>query len=377
MKRIYLTSFLFLIVFCSSCKLGRFVVYNFANITDHKIFPKNEVAKGDYTFRFVEGANRPPFDSLTVTEKGEKSRVSFEEYLEQNKTVAFLVIQNDTIKYEKYLNKYEETSIVASFSMAKSILSMLIGVALEDGLIQSTAEPVTNYLPELVKNGFDQLTIEHLLDMSSGIDFNESYANPFGQAASFYYGTNLRKEVAKMKIVHKPGTHFSYSSGDTQVLGLVLAAALKDKSVAQYLSEKIWQPLGMEYAASWSKDRRKNGVEKTFCCVNARARDFAKLGRLYLNEGNWNGQQIIPKEWVQQSVISDEENADDGFYENQWWLKDGDAYAAEGILGQYIHIRPSQNLVIVRLGKNYGKTSAWNKVFQLIGTQLVQKAVKS
>lgn len=373
MNRIYFLGLFSLLFFCSSCKLGRFVVYNFADITDHKIFPKNNIKKGAISFTFYEGINQPPFDSLTVTSKGKKQKIPFETYLKDNKTVAFLIIQNDTIKYEKYLAKYEENSIVASFSMAKSVLSMLIGAALEDGLIQSTDEPITNYLPELRKNGFDKVTIEHLLDMSSGIEFNESYLNPFGQAASIYYGTNLRKEVGKMKLIHEPGTHFSYSSGDTQVLGLVLNTALKGKAIALYLSEKIWQPLGMEYDASWSKDRQKNGVEKTFCCINARARDFAKLGRLFLNKGNWNGQQILSESWVNQSITPDEENGGDGFYENQWWLKENGAYAAEGILGQYIHVNPEQNMVIVRLGKNYGKTSNWNKVFSLIANKGFRK----
>jgi len=369
--------FIICLFLLSSCKLGRFVVYNFANITDHKIFPKNELAKSTTPFHFQKGNNAPPFDSLTVTAKGQKKRIQFEDYLERNKTVAFLIIQNDSIKYEQYFANYDESSTVASFSMAKSILSMLIGAAIEDGFVQSTKEPVTNYLPEFKKNGFDKITIEHLLDMSSGIKFNESYASPFGQAASFYYGTNLRKEVGKMKLIHEPGTHFSYSSGDTQVLGLVLSAALKDKTITQYLSEKIWQPLGMEYDASWSKDRKKNGVEKTFCCLNAKARDFAKLGRLYLNKGNWNGQQIISEEWVNQSIIPDEENGGGGFYENQWWLKEDGTYAAEGILGQYIHISPQQNMIIVRLGKNYGKTSAWEKIFGLINQRYAPYALKN
>lgn len=375
LNRNYLLGLFLLLLLFSSCKLGRFVVYNFANITDHKIFPKNKIAKGSTTFTFQEGINQAPFDTLTITAKGKKTRVPFEEYLAKNKTVAFLIIQNDTIKYEKYLANYDESSIVASFSMAKSVLSMLIGTALEDGLIKSTNEPITNYLPELKKNGFDKVTIEHLLDMSSGIAFNESYVNPFGQAASVYYGTNLRREVGKMKLIHEPGTHFSYSSGDTQVLGLVLNAALKGKTISQYLTEKIWQPLGMEYDASWSKDRKKNGVEKTFCCINARAKDFAKLGRLYLNEGNWNGQQIIPTEWVNASIVPDSINGGDGFYENQWWLKEDGSYAAEGILGQYIYVNPKNKLLIVRLGKNYGKTSNWNKIFSLITKKYANQTV--
>ncbi len=344
----------------SSCKLTRFVVYNFSDITDYKIFPERKISNGPTPFLFAHTSHNKEHGNFKIGDK----EIPFDTYLEDNKTVAFLVIQNDTIKYEKYFNKYDQSSIVASFSMAKSITSILIGCALDDKLIQSIDEPITNYIPELKKNGFENVKIKHLLQMTSGIKFDESYYNPFGDAATFYYGTDLRKAVKKMKAEVEPGTRFQYSSGNTQILGWVLERALKTKSISQYLEEKIWQPLGMEYPASWSLDKKKDGLEKTFCCVNARARDFAKIGRLYLNKGDWNGQRIISEKWVKQSTQIDTLEGSKWYYQHQWWLtsKKGD-FSAIGHLGQYIYVNPAKNLIIVRLGKNEGNAQ-WESIFK-------------
>lgn len=341
-----------MVILLASCKVGRMVIYNFADINDHKKFPSRQIDKGTSTFHFDRADIGKYPKELEV--KGEK--VSFDKFLDDHKTVAFLIIRNDTIQYEKYFDGYDDASIVPSFSMAKSVTSILIGCAIDEKLIQSVDEPITNYIPELKENGLDKVTIEHLLQMTSGIEFNESYANPFGEAATYYYGTNLRKSIKKMKLENAPGTEFNYISGDTQVLGLVLERALKGKSISDYLEEKIWIPLEMEYDATWSLDRKKDGLEKTFCCLNARARDFAKLGRLYLNKGNWNGKQIVSKEWVEKSTRIDEKNGAAWYYQYQWWLptKSGD-FMAQGILGQYVYVNPEKNLIIVRLGKNYGK----------------------
>lgn len=349
-----------------SCKVSRFIVYNFADINDHKIFPARTLNNGDTPFHFVStSANIDPGPFQV-----DSTEIPFDEYLERNRTVAFLIIRNDSILYENYFDGYEQSSIVPSFSMAKSVTSMLIGCALDEKLIQSVDEPITNYVPELKKKGFDSVTIKHLLQMTSGIKFNESYYNPFGDAATFYYGTNLRKAIRKMKLEAEPGTRFRYSSGDTQLLGLVLERALEDKSISQYLEEKIWQPLGMEYAASWSLDRKKNGLEKTFCCINAPARDFAKIGRLYLNKGNWNGEQLVSESWVEESIKLDTLNGSVWYYQHQWWLpsKNGD-FLANGILGQYIYVHPTRNLIIVRLGKKQGE-ARWQRVFTDLAERL-------
>lgn len=341
-----------------SCELGRFVFYNFADINDFKKFP-SRILKNDSTkFSFYATKNEKLPKAINSDTKKE---IAFERYLESNKTVAFLVIKNDTIQYEKYFKGYDQTDIVPSFSMAKSVTSILIGCAIDEGLIKSVDEPITNYIPELKKNGLEKVTIKHLLQMTSGVQFNESYINPFGDAASFYYGRNLRKKISRMKLKSEPGKNFEYISGNTQLLGLVLERSLKGKSITQYLHEKLWKPIGMEYEGTWSIDKKKNGLEKTFCCINARARDFAKIGRLYLNNGNWNGKQIVSQNWVKESTKIDTNNGSQWFYQYQWWIptKNGD-FMAEGILGQFIYVNPSKNLIIVRLGKKEGQAKWWD-----------------
>lgn len=337
----------------SSCQLGRFVFYNFADINDHKKFPSRPLAAGPTHFQFQTTSNGKSPKQL--------NNVPFDEYLIDNKTVAFLIIKNDTIQYEKYFRGYEKESIVPSFSMAKSVTSILIGCAIDDGLIKSVDDPITNYIPELKKNGMEKVTIKHLLQMTSGIKFNESYVNPFGHAASIYYGRNLRRQMGKLKLKSEPGKSFDYISGNTQLLGLILERSLKGTSITSYLQEKIWTPLGMEYDASWSIDKKKDGMEKTFCCLNARARDFAKIGRLYKNKGNWNGTQIVSQQWVEESTKRDTTDGSAFFYQYQWWLPTaGEDFMAEGILGQFVYVNPSKDLIIVRLGKKHGDADWWS-----------------
>ncbi|MEZ4799707.1 MAG: serine hydrolase [Flavobacteriales bacterium] len=154
--------------------------------------------------------------------------------------------------------------------------------------------------------------------------------------------------------------------GNTQLLGLILERALKTRTITDYFQEKLWTPLEMEYDGSWSIDRKKDGIEKTFCCVNARARDFAKIGRLFLNNGNWNGKQIVSESWVKESTKVDTSEGSASYYQYQWWLPspNGD-FTAEGILGQYVYVDPKTNTIIVRLGKNSGKIS-WTNLFTML-----------
>jgi CubicO group peptidase (beta-lactamase class C family) len=356
---------LFLLLTISSCKVGRFFIYNFADINDHKKFPKRDIEKSNLPFYFHHKIN-PNYASskISIPTNGKNKNYLFEDYLKINNTVAFIIIKKDTIVYEKYFDGYDKESIVPSFSMAKSVVSMLIGCAIDDGLIQSIDEPITNYLPEFKKNGFEKVTISHLLNMTSGINFNESYYNPFGNAASIYYGRNLKKEMLKLKLNPKNTNSFSYSSGDTQLLGLILEASLKGKKISNYLEEKIWKPIGMEYNASWSLDK-KNGLEKTFCCLNSVALDYAKLGRLYLKKGNWNGKQILSSEWIEKTTKSENNKSGVWYYQNHWWISDKEemSFRAEGILGQYIYVNPKTETIIIRLGRNSGKNVGWNSIF--------------
>lgn len=362
MKLLNTTAAILLTLTLCSCQIGRYVFYNFADIKDYKKFPAHTLQHGNTTtVTFYDGpeARKAP----KTINADNNTNIPFDKYLEDHQTVAFLIIQNDTIRYEKYFKGYNAASIVPSFSMAKSITSILIGCAIHDGLIHSVDDPVTRYLPELEKNDLGNVTLRHLLQMTSGIKFNESYTNPFGDAASFYYGRNLKKRIHKMKPGTAPGTTFAYSSGNTQLLGAILQKALNGKTITQYLQEKLWTPMNMEYDASWSIDRKNNGIEKTFCCVNARARDFAKIGRLYMNNGNWNGQQLVPKQWVTQSLTTETSHGGVSYYKYQWWFPTslGD-FTAQGFLGQYIYVNPAKKIIIVRLGK---KTSNiyWPSLF--------------
>jgi CubicO group peptidase (beta-lactamase class C family) len=353
----------------NGCTVWRFAVYNFADIKDHKKFPSRPLQASSEPFKFH--ISEDPIDpTLRFTDTDPGTKLS--KYLEKTKTVAFLIIRRDTILFEHYYSGYKKESVVPSFSIAKSFTSALIGCAIADGIIGSENDPIIQYLPELKDRNLDGVTIKHLLQMTSGIRFNESYINPFGDAAKFYYGRNLRKYVSKMKPEKAPGIQFSYRSGNTQLLGAILDRVLKGKTITTYLQEKIWTPIGMELNASWSIDKKKNGMEKTFCCLNSTAHDYAKFGRLYLKNGNWNGKQIVPENWV--SISTKTPVSINGLsynYKYQWWLDFGDKadYYAEGILGQFIYVSPQSDVIMVRLGKSEGGVE-WDSLMKMLAKAL-------
>lgn len=365
MQRRWVLFVLFGLLF-GGCTVGRFFMYNFADTRDHRKFPSRSLTPSSAPFQYpVATVEKGP---KTIKVGGKES--AFDEFLEDHATVAFLVIHRDTIKYERYFKGYDPARIHTSFSMAKSVMSMLIGCAIDDGLITSVDQPISDIVPELKKNGFDKVTVEHVLQMTSGLDFEESYVNPFGTAARYYYGRKLYKNMARMHLKRPPGERFEYVSGNSQLLGWVLERALRAKgdqrTITQYLQDRIWSPLGMEYESSWSLDRRDGGIEKTFCCLNAPARDFAKLGSLYLHKGQWRGQQLVPESWVVRSTAVDTANGSAAHYQYQWWLpsSEGD-FMAQGILGQFVFVDPARDLVMVRLGKKYGGVG-WPSVFRSV-----------
>lgn len=355
-----------LLLLASGCTLGRFVKWNFADRRDYRKFPTRPLAASPEPFHYPVAAQE--IGPRKATENGKD--VPFDDWLADHKTVAFLIIRRDTILYERYFKGYDEAHVHPSFSMAKSVVSMLIGTAIADGFIRDVQQPITDFIPELKANGFDAVTIEHVLQMTSGIDFQESYVNPFGTVAKFYYGRQLTKYTLDLKLKHPPGTKWEYVSGDTQLLGLLLERALRakgdERTLTQYLSDRIWTPLGMEHASSWSTDHKGDGIEKAFCCINAPARDFAKLGSLYLKNGQWRGQQLVPQAWVETSTKAVTTNGGANGYRYQWWLpsSDGD-FHAEGILGQFIYVDPARELVIVRLGGAYGNVG-WPQFFRTL-----------
>ena len=367
MKYQYLLILSLFLLSMYSCKTSRFIFYGEADIDDYKRLKVRPIEKPYDQFSFIPTKEQLPFDTLTysVTKKSRITQYSktFKEILNDTETSAFLVIRNDSILFENYFNDYKREDLVNSFSTSKSILSLLIGIAIEEGFIKSIKDPITHYLPEFRNRGFDKIEIQHLLQMTSGIDFKEIYG-PFTDAANLYYGRNIVKELSKLKMAHEPGTHFHYSSADSQLLGLVLSRALKEISISDFLSKRVWQPLGMEFDASWIIDEK--GLERAFCCINATAIDFAKIGRLYLQDGSWNSEKIVAKSWIEQTIKYDEKkklNPEKHFYNYNWYINPDGTFHTKGYKGQYIYVDKKNQLILVRLGEKQGDMD-WPTLFQ-------------
>jgi len=324
------------------------VWYNFANIDDYEKFTNNTV---------VTGVSQP-WD-LSADYNKNPLPAELKKMLEDLETIAVLAIKNDSIVQEYYWDGYSDSSLSGSFSMAKSITSLLIGAAIKEGKIQSILDPVGNYLPEFKTGDKAKVRIVDLLTMSSGSNWDEAYANPFSVTTELYYGHDAYKVATGVSIIHKPGTLHDYKSGDTQLLGLILENAT-GKSLSAYAAEKLWQPMGAEHAALWSTDHI-GGSEKAYCCFNSNARDFARLGQMMLDSGRWKGNEIIPRDYYLQSIkpcmIPDDSGKPCTYYGYQWWIVPShpEIFYARGILGQYTIVIPSKKTVIVRLGKKRGE----------------------
>ncbi|HAS38893.1 MAG TPA: serine hydrolase [Microscillaceae bacterium] len=326
--------------------LRKAIYYNLADIDDYKIFDN----------RTIKAGKHQPWTTTKDYNKKAPSSTSLQK-IEGYETVSFLVLQNSSIKYEKYWNSYSDSSWSNSFSMAKSVISLLIGAAIDEGKIKSVDQKVGDFLPQFKEGLNNQLTIRHLLSMSSGLNWDEDYAGPTSMTTIAYYGKNLERSVKEMKVVTTPGKKNIYQSGNTQVLAFVLEKAT-GKTVADYASEKLWKPLGAKHDALWSLDK-ENGHEKAYCCFNSNARDFARLGQLILLNGKWQGRQVISEKYVKEattpdkSLIAEDSNEANNYYGYQFWIlkyKGNTIPYMRGILGQYIFIIPEKNAVVVRLG---------------------------
>jgi CubicO group peptidase (beta-lactamase class C family) len=269
---------------------------------------------------------------------------------------AFVIVKNDSLIHEQYWDGFSDTSHTNSFSMAKTYVSALLGRALKDGYINSIDEPVSKFIPEFAVGEKAKITLRNLVTMTSGIDFDENYINPFAYPAQGYYGEDLMEASCRQGVCRKPGQVFHYLSGNTALLGYCISKAV-GKSLSGYLSESLWKDLQCQQPAWWSLDK-KDGQEKGFCCLNSNATDFARLGMLYLNSGKWKGKQVIDSEYVANSIIPysciEEDGTKNCTYGYSWWLtnyKNEHVFYARGILGQYIICVPSKKLVIVKLAR--------------------------
>ena len=379
----------------SSCYLFKAIKYKNFDLKDLGDFTTDTLKASTQPFHFIETTLPSPHKTFLDTS------------LAGTNTFSFLVIRNDSVLYENYWENTNGQTLLPSFSVSKSFVGTLIAIAIKDGKIRSLQEPITNYIPELLKNDrrFANITIQHVLDMRSGIKNNEDYYNPSSDVLKMGFGSNIWAQIKRLKIEKAPG-EFDYKSVNTQVLAIILERATGVK-IQQYIQQKIWQPLGMESYATWNIDSKKRRMVRAFCCINAATRDYAKLGRLYLHNGVWNGVQLLPDQWVHNTTDIDTMVTYEG-YKNQWWSNEysyrfNDSlealaflkktphceptvrvynrkadekkgikaarmyfvyylkpmYHAEGLLGQYIYVYPKKNLIIIRTGhywqsKKYG-----------------------
>lgn len=311
-----------------------------ASIYDLQNFRHRAIPRGDIR-PWPEGER---FNKYRPSEK-------FQLNLKSMKTSALLVAHQGKLIHEQYFDKHNKQTVSNSFSIAKAITVLLAGKAIEEGYITAD-QKVSEFFGQYNYSPADELTLEDLMRMSSGMDWQESYYHPFNVTTAAYYGNNLDDLILSRKIVRPPGRKFSYQSGDTQLLGLILTKVLPE-SLSTYLSQKIWQPMGMEYPAYWSMDKT-TGTEKTYCCIHATARDFLRLGQLFLQDGQWNGKQLISSNFLKMMRTPGFEESPQ--YGAGLWLDTGydpSLYLLRGHLGQYVIVIPDRELVICRLGRRY------------------------
>ncbi|WP_422363469.1 serine hydrolase domain-containing protein [Pyruvatibacter mobilis] len=328
---------------------------NFHRMDD--MFPVNRLPASDRPYDFPDG------DKITLpatfTYKGET--VDTEKFIELTDTGALLVLRDGKVIYENYWLTGGREEQWLSMSVAKSFISTLVGIAVEEGHIESIEQPVTAYLPDLAGSAYDGVRIKDILQMSSGAAWNEDYSDPdsdinrFGRI--FALGGSLNDFMATLEREREPGTYNHYNSTDTQVLGALVVAAT-GRSIADYMTEKLWQPLGAESDAFWLTD--DEGMEMAFGGFNATARDYAKLGELFRKGGEWRGEQLVPADWAKAAVTPDAPHllpeAENGIpfplgYGYQWWVLDSTEgeFSGIGVYNQFVYVNPAKDVTIVKL----------------------------
>jgi len=271
-------------------------------------------------------------------------------------TVAFLIIKNDSVRSESYYDGYDKNSKSNSFSMAKSVVSASLEKAIMLGKIKSLDQPVSDFFPEFKEGKAARMTVGDLSSMASGLNWDESYYSPFSITTRAYFDDDLNKVILGLKGVDEPGKAYKYLSGNTQLLAMVIEKAT-GKSLADFVAENFWEPMGAENEALWQTDH-KNGVVKAYCCIASNARDFARFGKLYKQHGKWNGRQLLDSSFIAKSTTP--RFAASPEYGYGWWLSDYKGkkiFYMRGHLGQYVIVIPQDELIIVRLGHQHQKST--------------------
>jgi CubicO group peptidase (beta-lactamase class C family) len=350
--------------------IARAIVWMEADVGDQFRFPARPIPAGDDPSALPLGTE----PDLLAPAGGDPGLDGF---LRRTDTLAFLVVQDDRLVYERYFGGSERQTLQTSFSVAKSFLSTLVGMAIDEGSIRSIDDPVTEYVPELLERDprFERITLRDVLSMSSGLRYVEQSLPflPWGDDINTYYGTDLRElALTETRIERAPGEVWLYNNYNPLLLGLVLERAA-GTSVSDFMATRLWQPLGAEYDATWSLDSEASGFEKLESGLNVAPVDYARFGLLYLHGGEWDGARIVSRDWVRDATAADATADPARHYQTFWWIdteRPGRFYAL-GNLGQYIYVAPDADAVIVRNGRDWGvDNDTWLATFRDIADRL-------
>ena len=385
---LFIGLFIALSLFNSPTYAWRLLRYGQSDIGDTNVFPERAIAKGETVSLIPRGDEGTPHE-VEYPYMGKAHKEVLGDLLKRTGTRAFLIVKDDKLIYEAYLES-SRTEVNTSFSSAKSFNSALIGAAIAEGKIGSVDDPVIEYVPEIAGRGLDELTIRDLLLMNSGISYVEGdelpfYYAPFADDPLTYYPPDLRKVALSVEAGDTPiGEAFRYNNYHPLLEGVIIER-VTGMSVAEYLQEKFWKPMGAEFPASWSLDSETSGFEKMESGINARAIDYARFGLIFLHNGFWNGVQILPESWVRESTepLRPDPRVWEtfpkwldygGYYKYHWWgINNTDGsydFCAQGRYGQIIYVAQRKNVVVVRLGDELDENVIWPLVIQDIVDKL-------
>lgn len=356
--------FALLAIMLSGCSAVRAIRYGMPSTDTWRNFALDTIHSGEKKSEvFITTPAHDNFLEVTKFSGGRLNDETVGEYFSRVRgDGALLIIRNDTVLLEKYYGYVTPDTPVSLFSISKALTSLLCGIAVDEGYIASVDDPVTKYIPELESRaaGFKNLTIAHLLDMRTGLDFKEGYGwNPFSQLARLYYGDDVLKHIKGVGFNGAPGESHYYNSMATAILGVLIERAV-GKPYAEYMQEKVWGPLGMEQDAYVTLDDKKHRQAKAYGGIASNIRDLAKIGRLYLSGGEYNGQCIVSKDWIDRSTHSSLENNAYSFgWNNIISMREGKEYVtprffALGLFGQVLFCDPEKNLIFVTIGEKKG-----------------------
>lgn len=352
----------FAVLFTWRPDLVRILRYRVPNAETYKVYPQSVILAADTAFSFKKApVLREDLDTITVRNWNNQT-IPFKEYLKQGKINLFMVIRDDTIIYQKFAPGYSDTTLTTLFSVAKSMVSIMVGKALEEGKFKSLNDPLIKYIPELKSNPvLNKLTLRHLFTMTSGLEFKDTSSGSLIDAflsdeAKYYYTTDIKKELLTVKAENPPGKVWKYKSIDAFLLTWALENATHQKA-AVYFQNEIWRKIGTAYPASFGLDH-PGGLANTASRFQSTAIDLAKIGRLYLHKGKYKDKQIVPEQWVKSTVTlpAHPQAIPKGWQKTTqhylWWLPQqgiNGEFAAEGMSGQRLYVDPLTNTIIVQL----------------------------